>query len=85
MSSNLPDSKKMLAASKKSKGKTIIGYNYTKNPAVLHARELIESGVIGNVAGFFVGMMLIMRPIKKDHGRGVCREKRLVQGLMEIY
>ena len=53
MSSNLPDSKKMLAASKKSKGKTIIGYNYTKNPAVLHARELIETGVIGNVAGFF--------------------------------
>ena len=43
----------MLAASKKSKGKTIIGYNYTKNPAVLHARELIETGVIGDVAGFF--------------------------------
>ena len=31
----------------------IIGYNYTKNPAVTHARRLIESGVIGRVAAFF--------------------------------
>ena len=53
MSSSLLDSKKMLSASKKSRGKTIIGYHYTKNPAVLHARELIESGTIGDIAGFF--------------------------------
>ncbi|MGB0939084.1 MAG: Gfo/Idh/MocA family protein, partial [Candidatus Puniceispirillaceae bacterium] len=30
-----------------------IGYNYTKNPAVTHARRLIEEGHIGRVSGFF--------------------------------
>lgn len=53
MSTNLADSTAMAAAAKASAGKTIVGYNYTKNPAVTHARRLIESGVIGEVAGFF--------------------------------
>jgi len=53
MSTSLADSAAMAAAAAASKGKTIIGYNYTKNPAVTHARKLIESGVIGRVAGFF--------------------------------
>lgn len=53
MSTNLADSALMAAAAKASTGKTIVGYNYTKNPAVTHARRLIESGVIGEVAGFF--------------------------------
>ncbi|ADE38510.1 Gfo/Idh/MocA family protein [Candidatus Puniceispirillum marinum] len=53
MSTNLADSAAMAAAAKASTGKTIVGYNYTKNPAVTHARRLIESGVIGEVAGFF--------------------------------
>ncbi|MGB2492237.1 MAG: Gfo/Idh/MocA family protein [Candidatus Puniceispirillum sp.] len=53
MSTNLVDSAAMAAAAKASSGKTIVGYNYTKNPAVTHARRLIESGVIGEVAGFF--------------------------------
>ena len=53
MSTNLADSAEMAAAAKASTGKTIVGYNYTKNPAVTHARRLIESGVIGEVAGFF--------------------------------
>ena len=53
MSTNLADSTAMAAAAKASSGKTIVGYNYTKNPAVTHARRLIESGVIGDVAGFF--------------------------------
>ena len=53
MSTNLADSAAMAAAAKISTGKTIVGYNYTKNPAVTHARRLIESGVIGDVAGFF--------------------------------
>ena len=53
MSTNLADSAAMAAAAKVSSGKTIVGYNYTKNPAVTHARRLIESGVIGEVAGFF--------------------------------
>jgi predicted dehydrogenase len=53
MSSSLSDSKKMLDAFKDSTAKTIIGYNYTKNPAVIHARELIKNGTIGRVAAFF--------------------------------
>ena len=53
MSTSLADSTAMSIAAGKSSGKTIIGYNYTKNPAVTHARRLIEDGVIGRVAGFF--------------------------------
>ena len=36
--------------------RTIIGYNYTKNPIVIHAKEIIEKGTIGRVSGFFVGI-----------------------------
>ena len=53
MSTSLKDSMAMSIAAEQSSGKTIIGYNYTKNPAVTHARRLIEDGVIGRVAGFF--------------------------------
>ncbi len=54
MSTSLADSTAMRdAAAKSPKNKTIIGYNYTKNPAVTHARHLIETGHIGRVSGFF--------------------------------
>ena len=53
MSTSLADSTAMFRAARKSGAKTIIGYNYTKNPAVTHARRLVESGAIGRVAGFF--------------------------------
>ena len=53
MSTSLADSSAMEKAASASNAKTIIGYNYTKNPAVTHARRLIESGVIGRVSGFF--------------------------------
>ncbi|MGC6535969.1 MAG: Gfo/Idh/MocA family protein [Candidatus Puniceispirillaceae bacterium] len=53
MSTTLADSTKMAEAAAASKGRTIIGYNYTKNPAVTHARRLIEDGAIGRVSGFF--------------------------------
>ena len=53
MSTNISDSLSMSAAAEQSSAKTIIGYNYTKNPAVTHARRLIEDGKIGRVAGFF--------------------------------
>ena len=53
MSTTLADSTAMANAAASSAGKTIIGYNYTKNPAVTHARRLIDSGVIGRVSGFF--------------------------------
>ena len=53
MSTTLADSAAMAEAAAASKGQTIIGYNYTKNPAVTHARRLIEQGAIGRVSGFF--------------------------------
>ena len=53
MSTSLTDSQRMAEAAAKSKGRTVIGYNYTKNPAVTHARRLIEGGAIGRVAAFF--------------------------------
>ena len=53
MSTNISDSLAMSLAAEKSSAKTIIGYNYTKNPAVTHARRLIEKGIIGRLAGFF--------------------------------
>ncbi len=53
MASTLEESKKMLDAADVSNSKTMIGYNYTKNPAVIHAREIIENGDIGRVAAFF--------------------------------
>lgn len=53
MSTSLADSAAMAEAAAASDGHTIIGYNYTKNPAVTHARRLIEDGAIGRVSGFF--------------------------------
>jgi len=53
MSTTLSDSVAMRDMAAASTGKTIIGYNYTKNPAVTHARRLIEEGHIGRVSGFF--------------------------------
>ena len=53
MSTTLADSTAMRDMAISSSAKTIIGYNYTKNPAVTHARRLIEEGRIGRVSGFF--------------------------------
>ena len=53
MSTTLADSAAMAEAAAGSAGRSIIGYNYTKNPAVTHARRLIEQGAIGRVSGFF--------------------------------
>ena len=53
MSTSLADSTAMRDMAASSTAKTIIGYNYTKNPAVTHARRLIEEGRIGRVSGFF--------------------------------
>ena len=53
MSTSLADSTEMAQTADSSSARTIIGYNYTKNPAVTHARRLIESGAIGRVSGFF--------------------------------
>ena len=53
MSSSLGDSQIMAEVAEKSNSKTIVGYNYTKNPIVIHARKIIEKGTIGRISGFF--------------------------------
>ena len=54
MSTNLADSEAMFsAASEASSSQTILGYNYTQNPAVQSAKKLIDEGVIGRVIGFY--------------------------------
>ncbi len=54
MSTNLQDSQDMVdSANIYHQQKTIVGYNYTQNPIVHAARDLIEEGAIGDVTGFF--------------------------------
>jgi len=54
MSTNLADSEAMFsAASEASSSQTILGYNYTQNPAVQSAKKLIDEDVIGRVIGFY--------------------------------
>ena len=49
---NLPDAQRMMIAAKTYQVKTMIGYNYTHNPAFLHAKKLIAEGAIGNLVHF---------------------------------
>lgn len=48
----LGDAEAMAAAARIARGKTLLGYNYVRNPAVQHAKRLIRDGVIGEVFDF---------------------------------
>ena len=52
MATDLAEAKEMLAAARASSCQTILGYNYTQNPLVQSAHNLIEEGAIGRVTGF---------------------------------
>ncbi len=52
MATSVDDAEQMLAAARESTSQTILGYNYTQNPLVQSARDMIEEGVIGRVTGF---------------------------------
>jgi len=52
LSLTLEQAQKMAEAAKAAKVKTMVGYNYIKNPAVQHAKALIDQGVIGDVVHF---------------------------------
>jgi predicted dehydrogenase len=52
MALTLEEAEAMAAAAAKAKGRTLLGYNYIKNPAVLHAKHLIEAGAIGEIVHF---------------------------------
>ncbi|WP_274426920.1 Gfo/Idh/MocA family protein [Chelativorans sp. YIM 93263] len=52
MGLTLAEAEEMTAAAKRAGVKTIVGYNYIKNPAFLHARTLIREGAIGRIIHF---------------------------------
>ncbi|MBI1621755.1 Gfo/Idh/MocA family protein [Aquamicrobium zhengzhouense] len=52
MALTLEDAEAMAAAARGSAGKTIVGYNYIRNPAFQHVRKLIEEGAIGRPIHF---------------------------------
>lgn len=52
MALTLEDAQRMAEAASKSSGRTIVGYNYTRNPAFLHAQKLIREGAIGRLVHF---------------------------------
>ncbi|MDJ0896881.1 MAG: Gfo/Idh/MocA family oxidoreductase [Alphaproteobacteria bacterium] len=52
MGLNLEQAGEMAEAAETAGVKTLVGYNYLKNPAVLHAKRLIADGRIGRVVHF---------------------------------
>ncbi len=48
----LDDAVDMARAADAAPGKTMVGYNYLKNPAFLHAQRLVADGAIGDVVHF---------------------------------
>jgi predicted dehydrogenase len=49
---NAAEAKEMVDAAEKAGVKTFVGFNYLKNPMVALAREIVESGEIGEVVSF---------------------------------
>lgn len=52
MSITLDQARQMEAAARAHGTKTMVGYNYTQNPAFRHAQQLIEEGAIGTPVHF---------------------------------
>ena len=52
MATSVEESMEMLDAARASEAQTILGYNYTQNPLVRSALDLINEGAIGRVTGF---------------------------------
>ena len=52
MATSVAEAEEMVAAARESNGQNILGYNYTQNPLVRSALDLINEGVIGRVTGF---------------------------------
>jgi predicted dehydrogenase len=48
----MADAKKMVAAARKSGVKTMVGFNYRRVPAIAFARQLIDSGKLGEIRHF---------------------------------
>lgn len=52
MALTLADAEAMAAAAASAPGRTLLGYNYAQNPAIGHAKRLIEAGDLGRVLHF---------------------------------
>ena len=52
MAVTLGQAEAMADAAARSRVRTLVGYNYLKNPAVLHARALLDRGAIGRIIHF---------------------------------
>ncbi len=52
MATSVTEAEEMLAVARASDCQTMLGYNYTQNPLVQSARDLIEEGAIGDITGF---------------------------------
>ena len=52
MALTLDDADSMAQAARQAGAKTLVGYNYIRNPAILHAKALIDGGAIGRVVSF---------------------------------
>ncbi|AJY46178.1 Gfo/Idh/MocA family protein [Martelella endophytica] len=52
MALTLQDAREMAEAAARAPGRTMVGYNYLHNPAIAHARKLIEEGAIGRPIHF---------------------------------
>ena len=52
MALTLEDAEAMAMAAKTATAKTLLGYNYIKNPALVHARKLVADGMIGRIIHF---------------------------------
>lgn len=55
LAADLKSAQEMAAAAQSAKGKTLVGYNYLKSPAIEFARRLVAEGAIGKVS-YFRGM-----------------------------
>lgn len=52
MALTMEDAEAMVAAARKAGRRTLLGYNYVRNPSFLHAERLIASGRIGQAVHF---------------------------------
>jgi predicted dehydrogenase len=52
LAGNAADAREMAEAAERAGVKTLVGFNYAKNPATLLAREIVSSGEIGEVLHF---------------------------------
>lgn len=72
---NARDAREMVDAAQRAGVKTLVGFNYMKNPTSQLAKEIIASGEIGEVVHFTVRTMRIIWPIRTNPQTGTVSKK----------